>query len=64
MNRKYLKENLTRHLLTAGLILELWTVALHPQWMQMKAPVFSSLRRDFIALEASMGRYTETGEYV
>lgn len=33
VNKNYIFKNLTRHLLEAGLILELWALVLDPQWM-------------------------------
>lgn len=57
-NRDYMFQNLTRHLLESGLILELCSLVLDPKWMyaQMVTGEKSSLKRDISVLETSVSR--------
>lgn len=63
MNRKYIFKNLSRHLLEARLVFELWSLILDPHWMhaQVHTGGISDLKRDFEVLSESVARNEAPG---
>lgn len=64
-NRNYLSQNLTRLMLRAALVSELWSTVMDPKWMyaQLQVGGLPALKHDFKVLEICLRKYTSPDHF-